>query len=209
MRMIPASVESAWAKGCPSRNYAIGGQAHPTQLSRFGIVRVNDLVAAAVSASVDDLDRLVHRGQRPVAQQIDFHQADRLGGILVVLRDDDALVRPLQGCDLAHRSRRDHDPAAMHAQVPRDVHQLLRQPVDRRGPFDLALPGQLIDLRRFQAQGPADVANRAAEPVPIDVADHRDMLEAPALVAEADHFIAPCASTSRCRYPGNRSGRDS
>ncbi len=79
----------------------------------------------------------------------------------------------------------------MHAQVPRDVHQLFRQPVDRRGPFDLALPGQLIDLHRLQAQGPADVANRAAEPIPIDVADHRDVLETPALIAEADHLVAP------------------
>ena len=166
-----------------------GVHSTPYYLSSFAIFWTSN--QTAIGPGSDDLNRLVDRGQRAVAQQIDLHQADRLGGVLVVLRDDDALVRPLQGRDLAHRSRRDHDPAAMDAQMSRNVHQLLRQPVDRRGLFDLALPGQLVDLLGRQTQGPADVANRAAKPVPIDVADHRDMLETPVLVAEADHLIAP------------------
>ena len=107
-------------------------------------------VEADRAVVLDELERLVHRGQHPEPEQVELDELERLDVALVELDDDPVdHRRPLDRGDVDERRRGDQHPARMDRQVAREA-------VDPGAELEPALP--VATGPRSSRHGPAAAA---------------------------------------------------
>ena len=159
-------------------------------------------------------DRVADRRVHPETEDVHLHEAEHLDVVLVVLRDDDALGRPLERHPRSDRLARDDEAAEVRPQVHRTAGELLGQLGEQavtRGVLERVaralgirvehlaqtvrahprqVPRERVHLVDRQVERAGDGAHGAAGGHRVDGGDHRDMLVAEALVDVLDHLVA-------------------
>jgi hypothetical protein len=106
---------------------------------------------------LDQLERLVHRGEHPEPEQVELDQLERLDVALVEL-DDDAIDhrRPLDRGDVDERGRGHEHPARMDREVAREA-------VDPGAELEPALPVREPTVEPPRAWGGGSGSTRATD----------------------------------------------
>ena len=182
-------------------------------------------VEAGRAVALDELERLVDRGQHPEAEQVELDQLERLDVALVVLDDDPVLHRrPLERGDVDERGGGDEHPAAVDAEVTREaVHpgaQLepalpVREPDDapaawlgRRLRLDPGDAGMRC-ASRASAASRRRVSVPAARPSPVARRSGRGAGRAGVPVERPPERSVPAPAAGARPTPGRSSGRRS
>ena len=106
--------------------------------------------------------------------------------------DDNAFGRTCQRRDVGQRAGRNHESAAVHAQMPRQSAETAGDTQELRLFLDSSVFIQnAADLRGREAQDAGRVAYSTASAVRENSCDHRDVLFTPAAIAVVDHFVTP------------------